>query len=180
MLYTKAGDKGSTTLYGSDERISKNAPAIEALGTLDELGALLGVCKAKSREDLRPLLEELQNDLFMIQAEVAGSAKKLSPARTEALSDETDLIEKILEPISTFFIAGATELSALFDLARTVARRAERTLVAYRDSGVGKNGDDLVSETVLSYINRLSSLLYAFARREAQMSGIKEKPPKYT
>ena len=180
MLYTGNGDKGTTSYLGSARRVPKNALVIESLGALDELNSLLGVCRAKADMDTKQLLLDVQNDLFTIQAEIAGSSKRIGGERTVFLSETTDLIEKEMPPIRTFFVAGEVELSAFFDLARTVARRAERALVGYELEVVTPSpAEGLVRGEVLSYMNRLSSLLYAFARREAQKSGIKERPPEY-
>ncbi len=85
-----------------------------------------------------------------------------------------DTAEKELPPIKTFFISGGTGLAALFDVARTTARRAERRVVLVRSENLVKIGDETAA-----YLNRLSSLLYALARLSNHKSGIKEPSPKY-
>ena len=85
-----------------------------------------------------------------------------------------DAIEKELPPIKTFFVSGGTSLAAQFDFARTLARRAERRAVAVSESEGAK-----VAPTVLVFLNRLSSLLYALARLANHRAGITEEPPKY-
>jgi cob(I)alamin adenosyltransferase len=85
-----------------------------------------------------------------------------------------DSIEKELPPIKTFFISGGTELAALFDIARTISRRAERRVVAVADEGKIE-----IKASTKSYLNRLSSLLYAFARLANHKAGIKEQSPDY-
>ncbi|MES2953752.1 MAG: cob(I)yrinic acid a,c-diamide adenosyltransferase [Patescibacteria group bacterium] len=172
MLYTGNGDKGKTSHLGSAKRVSKTDLVIEALGSLDELGSWIGLCKTKVRGSGKEMLEELQHDIFTIQAEVAGSSKRIGPDRTLFLEEKTDELEKKLPPLRTFLLAGANVPSALFDCARTVARRAERSLVALHE-------ETPISDQILSYMNRLSSLLYALARHQAKKSGIKERPPKY-
>jgi len=85
-----------------------------------------------------------------------------------------DTIEKILPPIKTFFISGGTELGSIFDIARTVSRRAERRVVAVHEEGIVK-----VGKHSLAYLNRLSSILYTLARLSGHLSGINEEAPKY-
>ncbi len=86
----------------------------------------------------------------------------------------TDLVEKELPPIKTFFVSGGTEVSALFDTARTIARRTERRAVEAVEGGEVK-----LNPSTLAFLNRLSSVLYAFARLTNHKSGIKEEPSKY-
>lgn len=159
MLYTGSGDKGQTTLFGSVQKISKDAPQFEALGALDELNSLLGICKIKSQENkkIAHLLEEIQNDLFIIQAHISGSNKKLKNTRVKQIEHIIDDIEKQLPKITRFTISGGTELSALFDYSRAVARRTERRIITFnRKNKIGSN--------ILTYCNRLSSLLFALSR----------------
>jgi len=187
MLYTRKGDDGKTSAYHCDQRFSKSSIIAEALGTLDEINSFLGVIKAKSDQEsgqgnssalggisLTALIQEVQENLFIIQAEVAGADKKINSEKILEMEKMIDDIEKELPPIKTFFISGTTELSALFDFARTLARRAERRVVAVADEGKIS-----ISTETLTYLNRLSSLLYAFARQSAYKSGVKEDSPKY-
>lgn len=176
MFYTGAGDDGSSKLFGAHERASKATPIFDTLGNLDELGALLGVCYARAKAHtppgpaVAPVLRALQEDLFIIQAELAGADKKLTMATVTRL-------EKIIEEYTatvvnphSFVIAGSTELSALLDFARTVARRTERSLIALTAP---------VSPVQRTYLNRLSSVLYVLARAVAQASGEPEQSPHY-
>ncbi len=184
MLYTRAGDKGTTKTFGCDQRISKSSAVAEALGALDEVNSFLGVCKVKAAEgkfrigksgaSFAAIVHEVQQNLFIIQAELAGAAKTIAAEKITAAETLIDTIEKELPPIKKFFIAGGTELAANFDTARTVARRAERRVVAVGEEGMAK-----VSKNTLAYLNRLSSLLYALARLTNHKSGIKEEPPSY-
>ena len=112
--------------------------------------------------------------MFIIQAEVSGADKKISPAKIAAMEKIIGAIEGELPPIKTFFIAGATELSAELDFARTLARRAGRRVIKAKEEGLIK-----ISPNTLAYLNRLSSLLYALARQSAHKSGIKESAPTY-
>ena len=190
MLYTKKGDKGKTGTFACNQRISKSSATTEALGALDETNSFLGICKIKSRDSrfkihdsgFEDIVNKVQNNLFIIQAEVAGAEKTIAGEKVKEIEKIIDWAEKELPPIKTFFISGATELSALFDTARTIARRAERRVVEVSDSfdeAQDKDGKVKVGENSLAYLNRLSSLLYALARLSAHKSGAKEKSPDY-
>lgn len=182
MLYTRAGDKGTTKTFGCDQRISKSSAIAEALGSLDEVNSFLGVCKIHSEKlgyDLggtpfHQIVHQVQQNLFIIQAELAGSPKSISQEKILEIESFVDNIEKVLPPIKTFFISGGTEIASLFDFSRTLARRAERRVVAVSEEGKIK-----VGEQTLAYLNRLSSLLYALARICNWKAGVSEEPPKY-
>lgn len=173
MLYTKKGDNGTTKTFGCDQRISKSSAIAEALGSLDEINSFIGICKCQDN-DHSNLLNQVQEDLFIIQAQVAGADKKIEQAKIKKLEEIVDGIEKELPPITTFLISGANELSANFDFARTIARRAERRVVAVAEENLAK-----IEPETLAYLNRLSSLFYALARHSAHKSGIKESAPDY-
>jgi len=183
MLYTGAGDKGKTKLFGCSQECSKSSVIAEALGTVDETNSLLGLCKLKAYENKLSFaenilvgeeLDKIQQDLFIVQAELAGAEKSISEEKIKHLEFIVDTIEKELPPIKTFFVSGGVELAALFDFARTVARRAERRVIA-----VVEEGKTEVSDETKAYLNRLSSVLYAFARLTNHKSGITEEPPRY-
>lgn len=171
MLYTRKGDGGTTKTFGCDQRISKSSTIAEALGSLDEINSFLGLLKVKSGSDI---IGRIQQDLFIIQAELAGANKTITEAKVKWLEEIIDGIEKTLPPIKTFFVSGGTELAALSDIARTIARRAERRVV-----GVAEEGKVKVGVHTLAYLNRLSSVLYAFARDFNHKAGISEEPPRY-
>ena len=185
MLYTGKGDDGTTKTFDcpSGKRISKDDPRVEALGALDELNSFLGMCKVEAEErgfalkqhgTCSEVIHGVQNTLFSVQAEVAGAPKTVSEEKTEHLESVIGDIEKELPPITTFFISGGSELASRLDVARTLARRAERRIVSLNASGTFT-----VTEHTRAYLNRLSSLLYALARLSNHISGIKEKPPQY-
>src|SRR5690606_35941063 len=151
------------------------------LGTLDELNCLLGVCRTNAfaalvgiapGRMLAEVIHSLQEDLFMIQAELAGSDKRISEERVGELESDINHIETMLPPIKSFLVRGATRLSARLDLSRTVARRAERAVVRLGTAHP-------VSEPARAYLNRLSSMLYALARLAAHLEGGGEAPPRY-
>ena len=179
-IFTGKGDDGTTSLFGSNERISKASCQTRALGALDEINTLIGVCKAKSRNfacglgesSLADILEDVQQDLFVIQAVVAGSPKSLGADRVKRIEDIIVKIERELPPMKTFFLSGGTELSSLLDYARAVARRVERVFV-------GCPKVERTSGEIIRYLNRLSSLLYILTRFINRKQGVQETTPSY-
>jgi len=177
MLYTGKGDGGTTAAFGcNQQRISKSSELPEALGALDELNAFLGFVKMRSVAEPRiaEALRGVQETLFIIQAEVAGADKRVGEGAVKEVEKMVNDIEKEIPPLKGFSIAGGTELSALLDVARTLARRAERRVVAVKEL----NLRELAPET-LTYLNRLSSLLFAFARLANHLAGVAEETPRY-
>ncbi|MBU6431504.1 MAG: ATP:cob(I)alamin adenosyltransferase [Patescibacteria group bacterium] len=118
------------------------------------------------------MIHQFQQNLFIIQAEVVGAQKSIEEIKIKEIKKFIDAIEKELPPVKTFFISGGTELSALFDIARTIARRAERIVVE-----VGEEGKVKISAYSIAYLNRLPSLLYALARLTNYKFGITEQIP---
>ena len=173
MLYTKKGDDGSTILFDAKKRISKTLLIVEVLGAVDELNSLLGVCKVKADDlEIKEALEDLQQDLFVAQAELAGAEPRITADKITKLERDINEIEKQLPVIKNFFVSGGTELSALLDFARAVSRMVERAAVRLYDDGA-------MNKDLYSYLNRISSFLYALARLTNQKSGIKEVRPHY-
>lgn len=187
-LYTGKGDGGTTKTFGhNQERISKATELPEALGTLDELNSFLGLAKirAKQAQDsslllgrksyvISAILRDVQETLFIVQAEVAGAPKKVRKAKVTHVEKLIAAIEEEIPPVVSFSIAGGTEVSALLDVARTLARRAERRVV-----GVHEIGLRTLSSNTRAYLNRLSSLLFALARLANHTSGVAEENPSY-
>lgn len=176
MFYTGKGDGGTTQVFGCcDQRISKSSAVTEVLGALDEVNSFLGVVKVSAQEEiLTTILSDVQQNLFIVQAEIAGADKHIAPEKVHEMENIINTIEAELPPIKTFFVSGGTELAALLDFARTLARRAERRVVVVAEEGKVATGKD-----TLAYLNRLSSLLYALARQVNHKSGITEEPPTY-
>jgi cob(I)alamin adenosyltransferase len=187
MLYTGKGDKGDTSIFGCDQRISKSSTVTEALGVLDETNSFLGVCKVKAKTaditcpisgeqvvSVYNVIDKIQQDLFIVQAEVAGAEKTIKKSKVKEIERIVNAIEKELPPVKNFFISGGTEFSSMLDFSRTLARRAERRVVAIHEDGAVK-----VGEHTLAYLNRVSSLLYALARLVNLRSGITEQSPTY-
>ncbi|MFA6273341.1 MAG: cob(I)yrinic acid a,c-diamide adenosyltransferase [Candidatus Paceibacterota bacterium] len=186
MLYTKKGDSGTTKTLRQKkgERISKASCQTEALGTLDELNSFLGLVKVKAESagqtceiaglTCAEIIHQVQENLFIIQAEVAGADKTIKVGKIKELETYIGAAERAMPPIKTFFVSGGTELGALFDVARTFTRRAEREVIRAMEAK-----EIFVGQYTLAYLNRLSSLCYALARFANFKAGIKEQSPKY-
>lgn len=173
MLYTGKGDNGTTKLFGCTERIAKDEPRVRALGDLDELNSWIGYCAALSDErgaGVASILRRIQNDLFVVQALLAGAPKLLSNERIAYLEAIIADVESEIEPIRSFTLPGATIVGGALDVGRTIARRAERSLIPL---------DGEVRASAVPYLNRLSSVLFALARLVTYRSGIKERSPLY-
>lgn len=185
-LYTGKGDAGTSKIFStpSGERLSKANEVFDVLGNLDELNSFLGMCKMKSvgvhlviNEDEVPIasiLHTLQKDLFIVQASIAGADKFLAEQKVVELEELISTIEAVLPPITTFFISGGTELAASCDVVRTIARRAERSLVKFLAIH-----PERAHEATIAYLNRLSSVLYALARYSNHVAGVTEESPDY-
>ena len=183
MLYTRRGDDGTTKTFGCDQRVSKSSSIAEALGSLDEINSFLGFVRARAKGQsfkvasgeilFSDVVLAVQKNLFIVQAEVAGSEMNITEDKVQDLEHTTDSIEKVLPPIKSFFISGATETGGMFDFARTLARRAERRVVGVKEEG------SKVSPHTSQYLNRLSSLLYALARIATHKEGEEEIKPDY-
>jgi cob(I)alamin adenosyltransferase len=171
-IYTKTGDDGSTGLIGS--RVRKNDPRVAAYGEVDELNAFLGLALAEAvPDDLGTLLAGVQKDLFAIGARLADPEAKvtslrekaaLTPQRVEELEHAIDAGEAVLPPLRAFILPGGSRVGALLHAARTICRRAERGVVGLAER-------EAVEPLVVTYLNRLSDLLFVLARRENQRAG---------
>lgn len=161
-IYTRLGDGGETHL-GDMSRVPKTHPRIEAYGTIDELGAQLGVALTIEElpEDYDAWLRQIQNDLFDLGADIAapedGGRERLRvvPEQTEWLEARCDEVNSTLAPLKSFVLQGGTRAAAQLHVCRTVCRRAERRAIAC--------GDELNPE-IVRYLNRLSDLLFILAR----------------
>lgn len=172
MVYTGRGDKGNTDL-ASGERVSKSNERIEAYGTVDELNSLVGYVRSKSDRKTEAL-EEIQNELHILQAELADRQPdiKVSEENVERMEKRCDEITEEIPALRDFILAGGTEVAALLHNARSVTRRAERKIVALEKK-------EELREPLLSYINRLSDLFFLMARHENYLDDVNEKNPKY-
>jgi cob(I)alamin adenosyltransferase len=176
-LYTKTGDDGTTGLFGG-ERVAKDSLRVEAYGTVDELNAALGsarcVCGA---EELAAILARLQEMMFELGADLSTPKEvgrdrqpvRITPGHVGEMEAFIDAACAPLEPLKSFILPGGSELAARLHIARTIARRAERVVVAL----VGLTGQDGVTVQLL---NRVSDLLFAMARRANQLCGVADIP----
>ncbi|HJM68405.1 MAG TPA: cob(I)yrinic acid a,c-diamide adenosyltransferase [Candidatus Babeliales bacterium] len=180
-MYTKNGDSGTSTTLRSKERLFKCDDLFEALGSIDELNALLGLCKVKASTvskhpiEIEKIIHVLQEQLFTIQAELAGANFELDQSAIETCEKTiADIVDRV-PPVTNFFIAGGGELAALLDYARTVCRRTERVIIkAERKGDIGN------CDTIKQFLNRLSSVLYALTRWVNHLNEISEAKPSYT
>ena len=169
-IYTRAGDKGKTGLL-SGERVDKADARVEAYGTVDELGATLGVAKVHASSRIAEYIHNIQKKLFLINAELATNPDSLDeddPLRNlEGITaDDVEFLEKIADDLSeelplltNFVIPGGRKASAFLHVSRTVCRRAERRIVHFASSHP-------VNKELIRYINRLSDLLFVMSRYE--------------
>jgi len=166
-IYTRTGDSGETGLFGGG-RVSKHHLRVAAYGDVDELNSCLGLVRAtEPREFHDRLLEEIQRDLFSIGGHLATPDPEkvqkalekaaLSEARVEAFERAIDAADAALPPLRAFVLPAGTPKAAVLHLARTVCRRAERSVVALAHA-------ESVPELFLVYLNRLSDLLFTLAR----------------
>lgn len=182
-VYTRLGDRGTTSLIGGDE-VAKDSARIESYGTVDELGAVLGLLRAalaepaagheEARRGLVEVLHRVQNDLFdlgnMLSAppRLAGQVPKpITPERVAWLEATMDGWNAELPPLRSFVLAGGGRFSALAHHARTVCRRCERRVVE-----LGR--EEIVAPEVFKYLNRLSDFLFVLARHLARLFGEEE------
>lgn len=166
-IYTKTGDKGLTSL-GTGERFSKASFRVEAYGTIDELQAVLGVCRAfATHESVRKHLYDLEKDLWLLMADVSslGQEPMITEARIEALEQIIDKYSEKLPPLTAFIVPGNNQSSAFLHQARTVVRRAERALWRLKEQ------NEPVHDVNVKYLNRLSDCCYMLARVEDELEG---------
>jgi len=182
-LYTGFGDDGTTTLFDCKQgRISKSAMLIEALGSVDELNAYLGIIKVYSNIDkiilkkvlFSQIIERIQQNLFIIQAELGGSNMSVEKKELIKIENIINQIGKVLPQITSFTISGGSILSSGLDFARTLARKTERRVISASDKG-----SRIISPMTTSYMNRLSTVLFAMSRYANYLFSIPESHPKY-
>ncbi len=175
-IATKSGDDGSTGLFGGD-RVRKCNLRVSAYGEIDETNSVVGLARAEGvLPEVDPVLERIQVDLFDLGAELATRREgnphaHLVPVFDErpvgALDSALSTFEPAVPRMDTFILPGGSRTGAWLHLARTVARRAERTLVALA-------GSEDVPAPALHYMNRLSDLLFILARYENMKRGAPE------
>jgi cob(I)alamin adenosyltransferase len=174
-IYTRTGDSGETGLFDGT-RVPKSNPRVAAYGDVDELGAWLGLARASGLDDgLCAMLEQIQRDLFALGARLADPAHRIAERVTKAavsgddiarLEGWIDTLEEELAPLRRFILAGGSAGAAALHVSRTICRRAERAMVGL--------GPDAYESDLLTYMNRLSDLLFVMARAANHRAGAPE------
>ena len=165
-IYTRGGDKGMTSL-GNGSRLAKQSLRVCAIGDVDEANSTIGLARVAAEEigaDMAGALSRIQNDLFDFGADIAtpgddpaDGALRIQMSQVDRLEREIDAVNEALEPLTSFVLPGGTDLAARLHLARTVTRRAERSIMALADT-------EPVNAQALAFINRLSDLVFVLAR----------------
>ncbi len=174
-IYTRTGDRGETGLFNGT-RVPKSDARVDAYGEVDELNAVLGVVRAAGVDpDIDAVLVHLQRDLFALGARLADPAERIADRVTKASLSPEDVIrlehwidrfEEELPPLRRFILPGGATAGAALHEARTVCRRAERRIV-----GLGPGAAESV---LITYVNRLSDLLFVLARVVNRRAGVTE------
>lgn len=176
-IYTKTGDGGETGLFGG-ARVSKASIRVEAYGEVDELNSGIGWARLSVEDaELDALLNQIQNDLFEVGAELGSTAERkvksmmplIEEPQVERLERAIDRYEEGPPALENFVLPGGSESASRFHLARCVCRRAERSIVALATQ-------EPVRGEVLRYVNRLSDLLFTLARHANHVSGVDDIP----
>ena len=193
-IYTKKGDSGKTDLFGISKRISKSSIRVSTYGEIDELNSFIGLIRAtsnsvyklnnidvkfkKNYKNMEKALVKIQNDLFIIGADLATPKpnkkyNRLSKMKKIGIKD-INKIEKLidsctidLEPLKNFILPGGSILASLFHISRTICRRAERNTVELSEK-------EDINKNIIPYLNRLSDLLFVFARISNKSLKIKD------
>jgi cob(I)alamin adenosyltransferase len=176
-IYTKTGDTGETGLFGGD-RVSKASLRVETYGEIDELNSAVGWVRVQvSDPDLDAVLNQVQNDLFEVGAELGSTEDRkkkstmpfIAEAQVENLERTIDKYEEGPPALTSFVLPGGSESAARFHLARCVCRRAERSLVAL-------GTQEALRGELFRYVNRLSDLLFVLARYSNHIAGVEDIP----
>jgi cob(I)alamin adenosyltransferase len=172
-IYTRRGDTGETSLPGG-VRVWKNSPCIDAIGAIDELNAALGLLRSEQLpEQCDRLLERLQKELFIVGTELASvmptgsTGQRIEKGHVQAIEAFIDQYDVRLQPMNGFILPGGVRTAALFHVARTICRRAERNLATLVQSD-----KQAISADMLAYMNRFSDLLFILARESNAQAGI--------
>ncbi len=175
-IYTKSGDNGVTGLIGG-QRVLKSSPRIIAYGEIDELNSILGIVRAQTvHKPVQEALAQVQLALFTVGAQLAApkgetQVEMITSTHVEFLERQIDVISAQLPELRNFILPGGGMTAAFLHLARTVCRRAERSMVA-----LAAMEDEVVDGWLLIYVNRLSDFLFTMARLANQLESIDDIP----
>ena len=171
-IYTKTGDDGNTGLQG-DFRISKSHPRIIAYGTVDEANAAIGVVLTNPLDDdISQLLNQIQNDLFLLGSDLSNQnlndlKNRVTLEMIEKLEESIDTFESELPPITNFILPGGNVAASQIHQVRTIVRRAETLVVKLSDK-------DEINSNCIKYLNRLSDLMFVMGRLINKRNGIED------
>jgi cob(I)alamin adenosyltransferase len=172
-IYTKKGDKGSTSLFGGT-RVSKSSPRINAYGTVDELNSVMGLAASCGlSENGTGLVKKIQEDLLVLGDDLSTPPdykeriNRMDEETIRELEAAIDAMEEELPPLKNFILPGGAPQGAALHLARTVCRRAERAAVRCTK-------EEEISALAIKYLNRLSDFLFVLARFENKQAGVVE------
>jgi cob(I)alamin adenosyltransferase len=171
-VYTRGGDGGETSLVGG-ERVSKASRRVDAYGDVDELNSVIGLARAHLTDsEIDDLLARIQNELFTVGGDLASPSgvevPRVDQLFVTRLEEAADHYLAQLEPLREFVLPGGSIAGATLHLARTVARRAERKVVALSEA-------EEITPDALVYLNRLSDLLFILARAVNQREAAAER-----
>jgi cob(I)alamin adenosyltransferase len=173
-VYTRTGDKGSTSLIGG-EKVSKSHLRLECYGTIDELNAFIGrlklLCEASFLETIQKTLLDIGTILATPEGKEWNNMPNINETHAKELETEIDKMNSELEPLKNFTIPGENQINAEAHICRTVCRRAERILCTAKENGIA------VSDSVASYINRLSDYFFVLSRYRAKPPPISNTAP---
>jgi len=171
-IYTKTGDDGNTGLQG-DFRISKSHSRIIAYGTVDEANAAIGVVLTNTLDDdISQLLNQIQNDLFLLGSDLSNQnlndlKNRVTLEMIEKLEESIDTFESELPPITNFILPGGNVAASQIHQVRTIVRRAETLVVKLSDK-------DEINSNCIKYLNRLSDLMFVMGRLINKRNGIED------
>lgn len=174
-LYTRTGDQGQTSLVGG-QRVSKTCARLESYGTIDELNSFLGLLISHlTDEEDRTYLQHIQSELFVVGSYLATDVATtplraqsvMTADRVEALEQKIDEVDEALPPLRLFVLPGGSQTASLCHVCRTICRRAERRILALAE-------ETEIDPLVIAYVNRLSDLFFALARKQNVVSGCDE------
>jgi cob(I)alamin adenosyltransferase len=183
-IYTRSGDTGETGLFGG-QRVEKDDLRLEALGTVDELNAVLGAARVHTSDtEIDSLLLSVQHDLFHLGADLATPREedtekgrvvvhRVGSERVDRLEQWIDRFEAELPPLTRFILPGGGLLASSLHLGRVVCRRAERRCVTLARTEASA-GRPLINSEVIRYLNRLSDMLFVLARLANHRAGISD------
>ena len=171
-IYTKTGDDGNTGLQG-DFKISKSHPRIIAYGTVDEVNAAIGVVLTNTLDDdVSQLLNQIQNDLFLLGSDLSNQnlndlKNRVTLEMIEKLEESIDTFESELPPITNFILPGGNVAASQIHQVRTIVRRAETLVVKLSDK-------DEINSNCIKYLNRLSDLMFVMGRLINKRNGVED------